>query len=290
MIRFFRAVEYVNEFLKALTLKDDVEKYLSLWKAFWLAVWMSMDHIQWLQKVGYIKLADLKKIDEYHSKGWFFGLAAGLIIAAYKFKQAVDENKTARAQLTQSTNDPAKIAAANKALKAGDESIHNKQHQVSAKRGDAMVLTKCVFPSYLFVCFLVLQEAQQADDEHDQEWCRHHLAGRSLGLATSVGWYHGYRRYHHIDHRHLRHMAGIEVKRGMTRKTESPYTRAHTAPPNKQTHTASTAPCQCAWLPSSHATYTLFRTRAAWAYVQNHTMRQKFDQTRYTQTVATVLF
>jgi hypothetical protein len=93
VIRFFRALEYVNEFLKAMTLKDDVEKYLSLFKAFWLAVWMSMDHIQWLQKAGYIKLESLKKIDEYHSKGWFFGLAAGFLISAYKFKQAVDENK-----------------------------------------------------------------------------------------------------------------------------------------------------------------------------------------------------
>jgi len=54
----------VQEFLKSLTVKDDVERYLGLFKAFWLAVWMSMDHIQWLQKAGYLKLADLKKIDE----------------------------------------------------------------------------------------------------------------------------------------------------------------------------------------------------------------------------------
>lgn len=60
-VRVFR---YVQEFLKSLTVKDDVERYLGLFKAFWLAVWMSMDHIQWLQKAGYLKLADLKKIDE----------------------------------------------------------------------------------------------------------------------------------------------------------------------------------------------------------------------------------
>jgi len=84
------------------------------------------DHIQWLQKVGYLKLVDLKKFDEYHSKGWFFGLAAGFLIAAYKFKQALDENKAARAQLNQSLNDPAKLVAANKLLKAGDEK-RNKQ-------------------------------------------------------------------------------------------------------------------------------------------------------------------
>jgi hypothetical protein len=96
VIRFFRAAEYMNEFLKSLSVKDDVERYLSLFKAFWLTVWMGCDHLQWLQKVGYIKLADLKVIDEYHSKGWFFGLAAGLLIAAYKLKLAVDENKVSR--------------------------------------------------------------------------------------------------------------------------------------------------------------------------------------------------
>lgn len=139
LIRFFRAVEYFNEFLKSLTIKDDVERYLSLWKAFWLAVWMVCDHIQWLQKAGYLKLVDLKKFDEYHSKGWFFGLLAGFIISAYKFKAAVEENKTARAQLSQSLNDPAKVAAANKQLKAGDEK-RNKQLMGMVKSGvDIMI-------------------------------------------------------------------------------------------------------------------------------------------------------
>lgn len=59
----------MNEFLKALTVKDDVEKYLSLWKAFWLTIWMCMDHIQWLQKAGYLKLVDLKKIDGEAQRG-----------------------------------------------------------------------------------------------------------------------------------------------------------------------------------------------------------------------------
>lgn len=139
VIRFFRAVEYVNEFLKALQIKDDVEKYLSLWKAAWLAVWMMMDHLQWLQKAGYLKLTDLKKIDEYHSKGWFFGLAAGFLISAYKFKQAVDENKTARAALSQAMNDPAKIGLANKQLKAGDEK-RNKQLMGMVKNGVDIII------------------------------------------------------------------------------------------------------------------------------------------------------
>lgn len=138
MIRFFRALEYFNEFLKAFSIKDDVEKYLALFKSFWLAVWMACDHVQWLQKAGYLKLADLKRIDEYHSKGWFFGLVAGFIIAAYKLRQAIDENRVARAQLNASLNDPAKLVVANKALKAGDDK-KNKQIMAMVKNGVDMV-------------------------------------------------------------------------------------------------------------------------------------------------------
>jgi len=121
-IRFFRAIEYMQEFMKAFSVKDDVERYLALFKSFWLSVWMMMDHIQWLQKVGYLKLVSLKKIDEYHSKGWFLGLLAGFLIAAYKLKAVLEENKNARAQL----NDPTKVASASKKLKDGDEK-RNKQ-------------------------------------------------------------------------------------------------------------------------------------------------------------------
>lgn len=86
LMRFFRSVEYLNELLKALQTKDEVEKLLSVIKSFSLMVWMIMDHIQWMNKVGYFTIAKdtLKKIDEVHSKGWFYGLLMGLIIAVYK--------------------------------------------------------------------------------------------------------------------------------------------------------------------------------------------------------------
>lgn len=104
---------------------------------------MGCDHLQWLNKVGYIKIGDLTKIDEYHSKGWFFGLAAGLIISAYKLKQAVDENKLARAQLTQSLSDPTKVAAANKQLQAGDESDTRHAHTHKQTSGETTNTSAC---------------------------------------------------------------------------------------------------------------------------------------------------
>jgi len=141
LIRFFRMFEYLNELLKCQTIKDDAERYLAYWKSFWLAVWMGMDHIQWLNKVGYIKVAseNLKKVDEYHSKGWLFGLVAGFIIAAYKFKQALDELKVARSQLQGAVSDPTKLASVNAKLKSA-EAKRNKQLMGMIKSGTDSII------------------------------------------------------------------------------------------------------------------------------------------------------
>jgi hypothetical protein len=69
LMRFFRSVEYMNEFLKAVNVKDEFERYVSMLKAASLFVWMVADHIQWLNKAGYLKLGATPKIDEVHSKG-----------------------------------------------------------------------------------------------------------------------------------------------------------------------------------------------------------------------------
>jgi len=98
LIRFFRSVEYMQEFLKSLGIKDDLERYLALSKSFSFFIWMVCDHVQWMQKAGYLKLAKetMTKVDEYHSKGWFFGLLAGLILCALKLKSAAEGLQSAR--------------------------------------------------------------------------------------------------------------------------------------------------------------------------------------------------
>jgi hypothetical protein len=74
LMRFFRSLEYLQEFLKSFGVKDDLERFVSLFKAFSLGVWMAADHLQWLHKAGYLKLNDsIKRIDEIHSKAWFWG-------------------------------------------------------------------------------------------------------------------------------------------------------------------------------------------------------------------------
>jgi len=141
LMRFFRSIEYVQEFLKSTAIKDDAEKYLSLFKSFSLAVWMVADHAQWLHKAGYLKLNDhIKKIDEVHSKAWFWGLLAGLVLCVYKLKLLMDE--------TSSVNEQMRIAAPenkealvknNKALQSIDEK-KNKQIQGIVKNGIDLII------------------------------------------------------------------------------------------------------------------------------------------------------
>lgn len=79
LMRFFRSVQFIQDFLVALDLSDSVERILSMLKAFSLTIWMLVDHAQWLGKVGYIKLENEKKLSEIHSKAWFVGLLMGAV-------------------------------------------------------------------------------------------------------------------------------------------------------------------------------------------------------------------
>jgi hypothetical protein len=85
LFRFFRSIQFIQDFLKGLDLEDTVERSLSTIKAFSLTIWMMIDHAQWMAKVGYIKLENEKKLAELHSKTWFIGLLMGAIQAGKLF-------------------------------------------------------------------------------------------------------------------------------------------------------------------------------------------------------------
>jgi len=141
LLRFFRAIEYSNEFLKAFSVKDDLERFLSLFKAASLGVWMVADHIQWLQKAGYLKLESLKSIDEIHSKGWFWGLLAGVIISLYKLRNILENYNKAKEALAaaESSQNSIGIAENNKKL-AQYDADRNKQLQSLLKNGVDLVI------------------------------------------------------------------------------------------------------------------------------------------------------
>ncbi|KAI8913629.1 peroxisomal biogenesis factor 11 [Gorgonomyces haynaldii] len=92
-MRMFRSLQFIQDFLVGLGVADPIEKGLSLFKAFSLAVWMIVDHLQWMHKVGYIKLEAEKRLSEIHSKAWFFGLLSGVVLSGYKL-QALYKKKT----------------------------------------------------------------------------------------------------------------------------------------------------------------------------------------------------
>jgi hypothetical protein len=79
LMRMFRSLQFMQDFLQAFGVADQFEKGLSMIKAFALTIWMLVDHAQWFDKVGYIKLSDTKKLADIHSKVWFVGLLIGAI-------------------------------------------------------------------------------------------------------------------------------------------------------------------------------------------------------------------
>lgn len=90
LMRMFRSLQFLQDFLQAANAKsaDLVVKYLSSLKAVALMIWMLVDHVQWFEKVGYLKFekATLQRMSNIHSKSWFFGLLFGLILNILKFK------------------------------------------------------------------------------------------------------------------------------------------------------------------------------------------------------------
>jgi peroxin-11B len=86
LLRMFRSVQFLQDFLSSNTIKDPIERGLGMIKSFALFIWMIIDHAQWFHKAGYIKLNYEKKLSEIHSKAWFVGLLFGTIQSTYKLK------------------------------------------------------------------------------------------------------------------------------------------------------------------------------------------------------------
>ena len=81
LMRMFRSLQFLQDFLQSSTLHDPVERALTSLKSAALFVWMIVDHAQWFDKVGYITLQNEKKLAEIHSKAWFIGLLLGAILS-----------------------------------------------------------------------------------------------------------------------------------------------------------------------------------------------------------------
>jgi len=100
---------------------------------------MVCDHLQWLNKAGYVKLTDVKFYDEWHSKGWFLGLLAGFLTAAYKMKKAMDENKSLRSDLNKYGSDSARLIETTQKLSVV-ESTKQKQVMAMVKNGVDLII------------------------------------------------------------------------------------------------------------------------------------------------------
>jgi peroxin-11B len=93
LMRMFRSLEFIQDLLKAVQVKDPISRVLTVLKSTSLAIWMLVDHYQWMGKAGYLKLENEKRLAQIHSKAWFYGLLAGLLNEAYKLHLSVNSEK-----------------------------------------------------------------------------------------------------------------------------------------------------------------------------------------------------
>jgi peroxin-11B len=97
-MRLFRSLDFLQDGLTALNSNDGVERLLGLVKGLALCCWLLCDHVQWLQKVGTLRLDKDKmaRIDVHHSRAWFVGLLTGALLAVYKLTQIAEEERRLR--------------------------------------------------------------------------------------------------------------------------------------------------------------------------------------------------
>jgi peroxin-11B len=102
VFRLFRSLEYLQDALQSFALADAVERVVSVLKGSSLSVWLLFDHVQWLQKAGYLKLRaeTLAAVDRYHSEAWFSGLLFGALLCLYRLQLLVKEERLLSASAT----------------------------------------------------------------------------------------------------------------------------------------------------------------------------------------------
>ena len=105
LMRMFRSLEFLQDLLKSFSTKDLISQYLQMIKSTFLAIWMLLDHYQWLGKAGYVKIQNDKLLATYHSKAWFIGLFAGICGEGYKFSKSENKNMKSGKKLIKSSLD-----------------------------------------------------------------------------------------------------------------------------------------------------------------------------------------
>ena len=93
LMRMFRSIEFIQALLKAVGTKDVVSRVLTVVKSAFLAVWMLVDHVQWMGRAGYLKLDIEKQLATIHSKAWFYGLLCGLLNESYTLNSILNAEK-----------------------------------------------------------------------------------------------------------------------------------------------------------------------------------------------------
>ena len=103
---------YLQAALESFALSDPFERTASSLKGVSLALWLLFDHVQWLNKAGYLRIQPrtLQRIDAYHSQAWFSGLLFAALLALYRLQQLVKQERAIVAAAAASNNNATPLA------------------------------------------------------------------------------------------------------------------------------------------------------------------------------------
>jgi len=98
LFRFGRSLEYLQELTKAPSISNPFLRVAAILKSISFTFWMLADHVQWLDKVGYIKVSDEKRLEKIHARGWMYGLLISIITDIYKINALNKDIQNAQAK------------------------------------------------------------------------------------------------------------------------------------------------------------------------------------------------
>ena len=86
LFRVGKPIDFIQTMLKSLAIKDDVIRICAMGRSAFLAGWLSLDVLQWLNAHGIVKFDQIKSINTHAARCWFIGLLFAVTADLYRLR------------------------------------------------------------------------------------------------------------------------------------------------------------------------------------------------------------
>ena len=89
LFRVGKPIDFMQTILKSASLKDDVIRICAIGRSAFLAGWLTLDSMQWLNANGIVKLNDIKWFNQNAARCWLTGLVFAVAADVYRLRNNV---------------------------------------------------------------------------------------------------------------------------------------------------------------------------------------------------------